>query len=92
MRLMTMGLVATLLAGPLPAEAQEAGKVPLIGFLHLGGGSRVKHLREDPVPQPQGTRAPINAALKPCRLSHFHFLLRGPQEVARDLAFPEGHA
>ncbi len=37
MRLKTIGLIATLalvlLAGALPAEAQQAGKMPRIGFL-----------------------------------------------------------
>ncbi len=50
MRLRTIGLISSLalglLAGPLVAEAQQAGKVPLIGFLHLGSGGRVKLLRE----------------------------------------------
>ncbi len=50
MRLRTIGLISILalglLAGPLPAEANQKGKVTLIGFLHLGGGGRVKLLRE----------------------------------------------
>ncbi len=37
MRLRTIGLISTLalglLAAPLPAEAQQAGKVPRIGYL-----------------------------------------------------------
>ncbi len=41
MRLRTIGLISTLvlglLAGPLPTEAQQAGKVYRIGY--LGGGS-----------------------------------------------------
>ncbi len=41
MRLGTIGLISTLalglLAGPLPAEAQKAGKVYRIGFLTWGG-------------------------------------------------------
>jgi putative ABC transport system substrate-binding protein len=40
MRLRTIGLISTLvlglLAGPLPIEGQQAGKVPRIGFLHQG--------------------------------------------------------
>jgi len=50
MRLRTIALICSLalglLAGPLPVEAQEAGEVPLIGFLHLGSGRRVSFLRE----------------------------------------------
>ncbi len=44
MRLSTIGLIVTLvlglLAGPLPAEAQQAEKVPRIGFLHQGHGGK----------------------------------------------------
>ncbi len=40
MRLRTIGLISTLalvlLAGPLPTEAQQAGKVYRIGFLASG--------------------------------------------------------
>jgi len=39
-------LCAMLIALCFPAEAQQAGKVPLIGFLHLGSGGRVRLLRE----------------------------------------------
>ncbi len=51
MRLRTIGLIATLalglLAGPLPAEAQQPAKVPRIGFLHLGTkGTRVPEFRQ----------------------------------------------
>ncbi len=50
MRLRTIGLIGILavglLAGPLPTEAQKAGKVYRIGFLHLGSGGRVRLLRE----------------------------------------------
>jgi len=39
MRLRTIALISTLvlglLAGPLPTEAQKAGKVPRVGLLHL---------------------------------------------------------
>ncbi len=42
MRLRTIGLISTLtlglLAGPLPAEAQQAGKVYRIGYLRVGSG------------------------------------------------------
>ncbi len=42
MRLRTIGLISTLalglLAGPLPAEAQQAGKMPRIGYLHFRAG------------------------------------------------------
>ncbi len=41
MKLRTIGLISTLilglLAGPLPAEAQQAGKMHRIGTLHMGG-------------------------------------------------------
>ena len=44
MKIRTVGLITTLalglLAGPLPAEAQQAGKVPLIGFLVAGRPQR----------------------------------------------------
>jgi len=50
MKLRTIVLVSTLilglLAAPLPADAQQAGKVYRIGFLHLGSGGRVRLLRE----------------------------------------------
>ncbi len=40
MRLRTIGLIVTLalglLAGPLPTEAQDAGKVYRVGFLRFG--------------------------------------------------------
>ncbi len=43
MRLRTIGLISTLvlglLAAPLPAEAQQAGKVYRIGILRTGSGS-----------------------------------------------------
>ncbi len=43
MRLRTIGLISTLvlglLAGPLPAEAQQAGKVPRVGFLSYNSRS-----------------------------------------------------
>ncbi len=42
MRLRTIGLIGTLvlglLAGPLPTEAQQKGKVPRIGYLHFRAG------------------------------------------------------
>jgi len=42
MKLRTIGLISTLalglLAGPLPAEAQQAGKVYRVGFLRFGTG------------------------------------------------------
>ncbi len=51
MRIRTIWLIGTLalglLAGPLPAEAQQPRKVPLIGFLYPGSGdSRLALLRE----------------------------------------------
>ena len=48
MRLKVVGfaLCAMLFALCFPVEAQQAGKVPLIGFLHLGSGGRVRLLRE----------------------------------------------
>jgi len=50
MRLKTIGLIVTLALGllvpPLPAEAQQAGKVYRIGFLASGRGRRVETLRE----------------------------------------------
>ncbi len=40
MKLRTIGLISTLalglLAGPLPAEAQQAGKMPRVGYLSYG--------------------------------------------------------
>ena len=39
-------LPTVLLPAVSVVEAQEAGKVPLIGFLHLGSGGRVRLLRE----------------------------------------------
>ena len=46
MRLRTIGLISTLvlglLAGPLPVEAQEAGKVYRIGYLSMGAAERDK--------------------------------------------------
>ena len=42
MRLRTSGLISTLalalLAGPLPANAQQAGKMARIGYLHFHAG------------------------------------------------------
>ena len=42
MRLKTIGLISTLalglLAGPLPTETQDAGKVYRVGFLRFGTG------------------------------------------------------
>ncbi len=42
MRLRTIGHISTLalglLAGPVPAEAQQAGKMPRIGYLHFRAG------------------------------------------------------
>ena len=50
MRLRTIGLISTLvlglLSGPLPAEAQQVGKVYRIGFLASGRGGRVETLKE----------------------------------------------
>lgn len=50
MRLATIGflggLALGLLAEAFPAGAQRAGKVPLIGFLHLGGGKQVELLKK----------------------------------------------
>ncbi len=50
MRLRTIGLISTLaiglLAGPLPAEAQPPGKVPLIGYLSAAGASGLRFLEE----------------------------------------------
>ncbi len=49
MRLRTIGLISILvlglLAGPLPTEAQQAGKVPRIGYL-TSGSAVPKHFRE----------------------------------------------
>ena len=39
-------LPTVLLPAVSVVETQEAGKVPLIGFLHLGSGGRVRLLRE----------------------------------------------
>ncbi len=48
MKLRTIGLIGTLvlglLAGPLPAKAQKAGKVHRIGFLFHGIAARDKSL------------------------------------------------
>ena len=50
MRLRTVAVISTLalglLAGPLPTEAQQAGKVPLIGFLSAGPGASRTPLKE----------------------------------------------
>ncbi len=50
MRLRPVTLVVTfalgLLAGPLPTEAQQAGKVPLIGYLSAAGASGLRFLEE----------------------------------------------
>jgi putative ABC transport system substrate-binding protein len=50
MRLRPVGLIVTLalglLAAPLAAEAQQAGKVPRIGYLSAGSPSGVPHLLE----------------------------------------------
>jgi len=50
MRLRTIGVISSLvlglLAAPLPAGAQETGKIPRIGFLASGGGSSLKYLRK----------------------------------------------
>ncbi len=51
MKVRTIGLIGTLALGlltaPLPAEAQQPRKVPLIGFLYPGSGdSRLALLRE----------------------------------------------
>jgi len=49
MRLRTIGLISTLaiglLAGPLPVEAQDAGKVYRIGYLRFGSGSPTTNQR-----------------------------------------------
>ncbi len=49
MRLRTIGLISTLalglLAAPLPAEAQDAGKVYRIGYLRFGSGSPTTNQR-----------------------------------------------
>ena len=49
MRLRAIGLISILvlglLAGPLPTEAQQAGKVPRIGYL-TSGSAVPKHFRE----------------------------------------------
>ncbi len=46
MRLRTIGLISTLvfglLAGPLPTEAQQTGKVYRIGYLSVRGPDREK--------------------------------------------------
>ncbi len=47
--LLSIFLLATLIStsGSVHlAQAQQVGKVPVIGFLHLGGGGRVRLLRE----------------------------------------------
>ena len=48
MRFAAIGLMVGLALGlqVSPAGAQRVGKVPLIGFLHLGGGGRVELLKE----------------------------------------------
>ncbi len=50
MKLRTIGLISTLvlglIAGPLPAEMQQVGKVPLIGFLSAGPGAARTPLKE----------------------------------------------
>ncbi len=49
MKLRTIGLISTLvlglLAGPLPVEAQKAGKVYRIGYLRFGSGSPATNQR-----------------------------------------------
>jgi len=50
MRLRTIGLINSLvlglLAGPLPVEAQQAKKIPKVGFLSTTSGRNIKPLRE----------------------------------------------
>jgi len=55
MRLRTIGLISTLvlglLAGPLPTEAQQAGKVYRIGWLGVGGPGSLRRFKLKPSPQ-----------------------------------------
>ncbi len=52
MKLRTIGLISTLalglLAGPLPAEAQQAGKVYRVGILTAGGSAPNRNLDNYP--------------------------------------------
>ena len=54
MKLRTIGLISTLalglLAGPLPAEAQKAGKVYRIGWLGMGGPGSLRRFKLKPSP------------------------------------------
>ena len=55
MKLRTIGLISVLalglLAAPLPAEAQQAGKVYRIGFLGMGSPGSLQRLKLKPSPQ-----------------------------------------
>ncbi len=54
MTLRTIGLISTLvlglLAGPLPAEAQHAGKVYRIGYLGIGSPGSLRRIKLKPPP------------------------------------------
>ncbi len=55
MRLRTIGVISSLalglLAGPLPTEAQQAGKVYRIGWLGVGGPGSLRRFKLKPSPQ-----------------------------------------
>jgi len=72
MKLRTIGLIVTLalglLAGSLPAKAQQAGKMPQIGYLHFRAGPKCKRylvvvVRDTPEPKKE---IPVDAYCVRC--------------------------